>query len=69
MDVGGFTALAAHYLAPGGRVVAMLGQRPPQATLEEAALNAGLTLGSVRSWALPNSGDPRAVAVFHVKHP
>ncbi len=69
MDVAGFTQLAAHYLAPGGRVVAMLGQRPPQAVLDEAARAAGLQLTHVRAWTLPGSGDPRAVAVFHVKHP
>jgi 16S rRNA (guanine527-N7)-methyltransferase len=52
MEVEGWRALAAPYVAPGGRIVAMLGQT----TLEQA-----------RRYALPLSGDPRAVAVFHVE--
>ncbi|MBK7857309.1 MAG: 16S rRNA (guanine(527)-N(7))-methyltransferase RsmG [Archangiaceae bacterium] len=49
MEVEGWRALANHYLEPGGRIIAMLGQTDnPQA----------------RRYALPLSGDPRAVAVF-----
>ncbi len=53
MEVEGWRALAKAYVAPGGRIVAMLGQ-----TQDPTA----------RRYALPLSGDPRAVAVFHVEH-
>lgn len=64
MDLGPFLSLARPYLAPGGLVVAMLGQPPSTATLTALATSAGLTLQSQRSFHLPHSGDPRAVAVF-----
>ena len=64
MDVGPFLLLARHYLAPGGRVVTMLGQTPPEATLQQHAAAAGLRLLSRRTLTLPFSGDPRGVAVF-----
>lgn len=53
MDVESWRKLAAAYVAPGGRIVAMLGQT---------------TDPTARRYALPLSGDPRAVAVFHVEH-
>lgn len=53
MEVEGWRALARAYVAPGGRIVAMLGQ-----TQDPGA----------RRYALPLSGDPRAVSVFHVEH-
>lgn len=52
IEVQGWRALAAPYVAPGGRIVAMLGQ-----TTDPAA----------RRYTLPLSGDPRAVLVFHVE--
>lgn len=64
MDVGPFLLLARHYLAPGARVVTMLGQTPPEETLQKNAEAAGLKLLSRRTFALPFSGDPRGVAVF-----
>jgi 16S rRNA (guanine527-N7)-methyltransferase len=64
MDVGPFLLLARHYLAPGGRVVTMLGQVPAEAELAAHAAAAGLKLVSVRRFTLPISGDPRGVAVF-----
>ncbi len=67
MDVGPFLALARAYLAPGGRVVAMLGRAPPDEELARVAEAAGLALSGARRFALPWSGDPRGVAVFHVK--
>ena len=67
MDVGPFLLLAREYLAPGGRVVAMLGQTPPPETLQTLARGAGLELVSRRTFSLPHSRDPRGVAVFHVK--
>lgn len=64
MDVGPFLQLARHYVFPGGRVVAMLGQAPDEATLRELADAAGLVFTSRRTFTLPFSGDPRGVAVF-----
>lgn len=64
MDVGDWVPLAAKYLQPGGRVVAMLGQMPSEDALNSAASSAGLTLRSTRSYRLPWSKAERAVAVF-----
>lgn len=64
MDVGPFLLLAQAYLAPGGRVVTMLGQTPPAETLASLAAAAGLELVSRRTFQLPHSHDPRGVAVF-----
>ncbi len=64
MDVGPWLLLARHYLAPGGRVVAMLGQTPSEAALGAHAAAAKLELVSRRAYRLPFSGDPRGVAVF-----
>jgi 16S rRNA (guanine527-N7)-methyltransferase len=55
--------LAAPYLKPGGRVVAMLG-RSEQAALEKAAAATGYRMASLRAFTLPRSGDPRAIARF-----
>jgi 16S rRNA (guanine527-N7)-methyltransferase len=57
MDVERFVPLAQHYVAPGGRIVAMLGKAPER--------YGALAPASVRSFALPFSSAPRAVAVFH----
>jgi 16S rRNA (guanine527-N7)-methyltransferase len=57
-------ALAKPYLLPGGRVVAMLGRAPPREALEALAKEAGYRLTSLRSFTLPSSADPRAVARF-----
>ena len=67
MDVGPFLLLARAYLAPGGRIVTMLGQTPPTEVLVDLASAAGLELTTRRTFQLPHSGDPRGVAVFHVK--
>ncbi len=64
MDVEPWLALARAYLAPGGRVVAMLGQTPDEGALRAAGEKAGLRLFSRRTWALPFSGDPRGAAAF-----
>jgi 16S rRNA (guanine527-N7)-methyltransferase len=64
MDVGEWTHLAAAYAEPGGRVVAMLGKSPAEEDLKSVAQASGLELVSLRRYALPFSGDPRAVAVF-----
>jgi 16S rRNA (guanine527-N7)-methyltransferase len=64
MDVGPFLQLARHYVIPGGRVVAMLGQAPTEAVLRDLAATAGLEFVSRRTFTLPFSNDPRGVAVF-----
>lgn len=66
-DPDRFLPLARAYLAERGRVVAMLGRSPGEAALRASADRAGLALASVRELRLPLSGDPRAIAVFHVK--
>lgn len=67
MDVGPFLALARAYLAPGGKVVVMLGRTPPDEELTRVGQGAQMALSGVRRFALPGSGDPRGVAVFHVE--
>ena len=63
-DLDGWLALAPAYLAEGGQVVAMLGRAPARAELDASAARHGLRCLSDRRYALPYSGDPRAVAVF-----
>jgi 16S rRNA (guanine527-N7)-methyltransferase len=57
-------ALGLHYLRPGGRVFAMLAQ-DDDAALEQAAVQAGAKLLSVRRFSLPFSGASRAIATFN----
>jgi 16S rRNA (guanine527-N7)-methyltransferase len=64
MEVGEFTRLAKPYLQPGGRVVALLGRAPAEEALRALAQAEGLSLERLRTYALPTSGDPRAVVVF-----
>lgn len=64
MDVGPFLLLSRHYVAPGGRVVTMVGQTPPEDALRQLADAAGLEFVSRRTLQLPISGDPRGVCVF-----
>lgn len=64
MEVGAFVALAVHYVAPGGWVVAMLGKPPPMAELSAIGRSAGVDLVTLREFKLPLSGDARAVASF-----
>jgi len=66
MDVGPWLALAKAYLEDGGKVVAMVGQTPPEAALQALAAGAGLRLVSRRTFHLPFSGDPRGVLTFAV---
>lgn len=55
---------AAPYLAPGGRVIAMLGKPLPEAELAEAGGAAGLALERVVRYRLPRSGAERALAIY-----
>jgi 16S rRNA (guanine527-N7)-methyltransferase len=60
MPLPEYLALAAAYLAPGGRVVAMLG---PEVQIPKT-LPAGLRFGSERAYRLPKSGAARRLATF-----
>jgi 16S rRNA (guanine527-N7)-methyltransferase len=64
MDVARWLPLGAKYLAPGGRVLAMMGQPPALAEIEEAGRGAGLKLSALRRYRLPWSGSERAVGTF-----
>ena len=64
MDLPDWLKLAPAYLAPGGRVVAMLGKAQPEAELRARAQEQGLALVSARAYRLPYSGAERQVAVF-----
>lgn len=64
MDVEPFLRLAVGYLGEGGRVVAMMGRSHEREALEGWGASVGLRLESERRYALPFSGDPRAVAMF-----
>jgi 16S rRNA (guanine527-N7)-methyltransferase len=54
------------YLAPGGRLLAMLGRDADEAKLRQIALPLGLELERLRRFVLPASGAERAVARFAV---
>jgi 16S rRNA (guanine527-N7)-methyltransferase len=56
--------LAARYVLPGGRVLAMLGREADDAALAAAGRAAGLALEGVDRHVLPRSGAARAIARF-----
>jgi 16S rRNA (guanine527-N7)-methyltransferase len=64
MDLPDWLKLAPAYLAPGGRVVAMLGKAQPEEELRARATEQGLVVVSARAYRLPFSGAERQVAVF-----
>ncbi|MFZ5471489.1 MAG: 16S rRNA (guanine(527)-N(7))-methyltransferase RsmG [Myxococcota bacterium] len=64
MELPAWLLLAAPYVAPGGRVLAMLGRAPPESEAVAWGEAAGLELLSLRRYALPWSQAPRAVAVY-----
>lgn len=63
MDLEPWMSLASAYVAPGGRVVAMMGQSPGPERAKRAVEAAGLQWVSLREYRLPFSDDPRAVVV------
>jgi 16S rRNA (guanine527-N7)-methyltransferase len=68
MELGGFLRLARPYLAPGGRVLALVGPGAGDAAAHaRAGEAAGFALVASRAFRLPLSGDPRAVATFVVR--
>jgi 16S rRNA (guanine527-N7)-methyltransferase len=60
-DLSEWLRIARPYVAPGGRVLAMLGRTP--GAPEELVTNAGGRLLSFRSYRLPFSQSERALAV------
>jgi 16S rRNA (guanine527-N7)-methyltransferase len=56
--------LGRQYLAPAGRLLAMLGREADDAALRRAGEAAGLRLEGVRRFVLPLSRSERAVARF-----
>jgi len=64
MDLPDWLGLAPAYLAPGGRVVAMLGKGLTEPELRTQAQARGLVLVGSRDYRLPFSKAERQVAVF-----
>ncbi len=65
-DPGRWLPLAVHYLAPGGKVFAMLGRDADEAQLRDLGSAAGLVLEVLDRFTLPRSGAQRAVARYRV---
>lgn len=63
-DPARWLPLGARYLAPGGRVVAMLGREAGERELAELGRANGLVLEAVDRFTLPRSGAERANALF-----
>jgi 16S rRNA (guanine527-N7)-methyltransferase len=61
--------LGAAYVAPGGRLLAMLGRDADEAQLRRIAEQHGLELERLRRFVLPLSGSERAVARFSLAAP
>ncbi|MFO0582377.1 MAG: 16S rRNA (guanine(527)-N(7))-methyltransferase RsmG [Anaeromyxobacter sp.] len=59
--------LAARYVLPGGRVVAMLGRDADEAALAALGRGAGLSLERLERFTLPRSGAARAIATFRAR--
>ncbi len=65
-DPARWLPLGARYLAPGGRLVAMLGREAEERALAEHGRASGLVLESIDRFTLPRSGAGRANALFRV---
>ncbi|HET9599120.1 MAG TPA: 16S rRNA (guanine(527)-N(7))-methyltransferase RsmG, partial [Anaeromyxobacteraceae bacterium] len=65
-DPARWLPLGARYLAPGGRLFAMLGREADEAGLAALGAEQGLALEVVDRFTLPRSGAARAVARFAV---
>ncbi len=63
-DPEGWIPLGVHYLAPGGRLVAMLGREMDEARLRKLGAANGLLLENLDRFELPLSRSQRALAVF-----
>jgi 16S rRNA (guanine527-N7)-methyltransferase len=64
MDLPDWLKLAPAYLAPGGRVVAMLGKAQRDEELQARAAERGMKVVSARAYRLPFSGAERQVVAF-----
>jgi len=64
MDLPDWLGLAPAYLAPGGRVVAMLGKAMGEEELRARGEERGLRLLSARAYRLPFSGAERQVVAY-----
>jgi 16S rRNA (guanine527-N7)-methyltransferase len=65
-DPESWLPLGVHYLAPGGRLVAMLGREVDEERLLEIAARSGLVLERLDRFELPLSRSQRALAVFRL---
>jgi 16S rRNA (guanine527-N7)-methyltransferase len=65
-DAARWLPLGARYLAPGGRLFAMLGREADEGALSSLGAEHGLALEVVDRFRLPRSGAARAVARFAV---
>jgi 16S rRNA (guanine527-N7)-methyltransferase len=63
MEFGAWARLGREYLAPGGRLVAMVGQPLAREEAERLSADAGLRLTAAREYRLPFSGASRQVLV------
>jgi 16S rRNA (guanine527-N7)-methyltransferase len=61
-DPARWLPLGARYLAPGGRLFAMLGRDVDEAALEATASEHGLALDALDRFSLPRTGHARAIA-------
>ncbi len=68
-DPARWLPLGARYLAPGGRLVAMLGRDAEERALAEVGRASGLELVTIDRFTLPRSGAERANAVFAASGP
>jgi len=63
-DPEAWLPLGVHYLAPSGRLVAMLGRDADEGRLRQVAARSGLVLEKLDRFELPLSRSQRALAVF-----
>jgi 16S rRNA (guanine527-N7)-methyltransferase len=66
-DPGRWLPLGVRYLAPGGRLIAMLGSAAEEASLRELGRENGLVLEAIDRLTLPRSGARRTNALFRAR--
>jgi 16S rRNA (guanine527-N7)-methyltransferase len=66
MDLADWARLGHHYLAPGGRLLAMTGQEPPAGVIEKLQAELGFASFAVRRYELPFSFAQRHVVTFRL---
>lgn len=65
-DAARWLPLAVHYLAPGGKVFAMLGRDADEQELRDVGAASGLALELLDRFTLPRSGAQRAIARYGI---